>query len=273
MPTRIEKLANNSTMYYRGDSCLEISPFTNYYMFTIYRESNDESVDDHLPLNLTNLGTIWLSFINGSTKIRIPNYKEVEDIDMANGEVVFRISEEDASRILALTNNTFYVSSAITDGKTSSDETVLFSGSWSEYSLAMKAALTDTVTNLKDTVRSLEEKIAADTESWTNKLENAQTEIENLKSENDRLSAQIIELENKLAEIDSSYIDATIVSQTSSQSEDTNVMPREKVETGNIEEDASRLQVASLKSAFTTGDASQTRNTVSQRLSTSNSRL
>lgn len=107
MPTRIERLASNSTMYYRGDTCIEISPFTNYYLFTIYKESNDEKVDDGVPLNLTNLGTVWLSFINGDTKIRIPNYKNVENVDMANGEVVFRISEEEASRILALGNNTF----------------------------------------------------------------------------------------------------------------------------------------------------------------------
>lgn len=250
MPTRIEKLANNSTMYYRGDTCMEISPFTNYYMFTIYRESNDERVDDHIPLNLTNLGTVWLSFIGGGNKVRIPNYTDAEDVDMANGEVVFRISEEDAARILALPNNTFYVSTAISDGTSSSDETVLFSGSWSEYSLAMKAALTDTVTNLKETISSLEEKMAADLEAWTKKLDDAQTEIDNLKSENDRLKAEILELENRLAEIDDSYIDATIVSE--SNGTESGIIPKQKEKTGDIEYDMAQLESSTLASTFMT---------------------
>ena len=99
MPTRIEQLASNSTMYYRGDQCMEISPFDNYYMFTIYRESTDKEQDDSIPLNLTNLGSLYLSFINGEEEVRIENYKYAEDVDMANGEVVFRIGKDDAKKI------------------------------------------------------------------------------------------------------------------------------------------------------------------------------
>ena len=248
MPTRIERLASNSTMYYRGDTCIEISPFTNYYLFTIYKESNDEKVDDHVPLNLTNLGTVWLSFINGDTKIRIPNYKNVENVDMANGEVVFRISEEEASRILALGNNTFYISTAITDGKTSSDETVLFSGSWNEYSLTMKSSLTETIQTLNATINSLETKLASDTETYVSQLDAAQIEIENLKAEKEALSAKIIELETKLSEIDSSYIDATIVSTKT----ETNLIPKPAAQanTNDIAFKADKMQVSSLNSAF-----------------------
>lgn len=215
MTTRIERLANNSTMYYRGDTCMEISPFTNYYLFTIYRESNDESIDTHIPLNLTNLGTIWLSFINGKNKIRIPNYTQAENIDMANGEVVFRISEEQANRILALANKTFYISSAISDGKTSSDETVLYSGTWSEYSAAMKHSMTDTIQELKNTITSLNSKMTDDLREWTTKLETADNEIEYLKAENDRLNAKILELENQLSEAGNNYIEANIVNRVS----------------------------------------------------------
>lgn len=248
MPTRIERLASNSTMHYRGDTCIEISPFTNYYLFTIYKESNDEKVDDHVPLNLTNLGTVWLSFINGDTKIRIPNYKNVENVDMANGEVVFRISEEEASRILALGNNTFYISTAITDGKTSSDETVLFSGSWNDYSLAMKSSLTETIQTLNATINSLETKLSSDTETYISQLDAAQIEIENLKAEKEALSAKIIELETKLSEIDSSYIDATIVSTET----ETKLIPKQAAQANmnDISFKADKMQVSSLNSAF-----------------------
>jgi len=248
MPTRIEKLASNQTMYYRGDTCLEISPFTNYYMLTIYRESNDIKTDDHVPLNLTNLGTIWLSFISGETKIRIPNYTDAENVDMANGEVVFRIPEEDANRILALSNHTFYVSSSITDSNTSSDETVLFSGSWNEYSSAMRSSLTETIQSLSETITNLENKIATDTDAWNVKLSDLENENGKLKSEIDRLSAQIIELEAKLAEIDSSYIDANIIS----DNEIYRYVPTKPNDNDkqDLEYKASKLSAISLKSTF-----------------------
>lgn len=250
MPTRIEKLADNSTMYYRGDTCLEISPFTNYYMFTIYRENNDEQIDDHIPLNLTNLGTLWLSFINGGNKIRIPNYTEAENIDMANGEVVFRISEEYASKILALSSKTFYISSAITDGNTKSDETVLFSGSWSEYSTAMKASLTDTVAQLKENIRLLEEQNLENTEEFNKKLNDANNEITKLQSENDRLNAYIAELEAKLDEANINYIDATIIdSSDNSIPQAAKTMNEVKI---NLQANAVKLEKTTLKSTFKT---------------------
>jgi len=270
MSTRIEKLASNSTMYYRGDTCLEISPFTNYYMFTIYKESDDEKVDNHIPLNLTNLGTIYLSFISGETKIRVPNYTDADNVDMANGEVVFRIGESEAGRILALTNKTFYISSAITDGKTSSDETVLYSGSWSEYSAAMRSSLTETIQSLNDTINDLRNQLAIETETWTVKLDDAENEIETLKAENESLSAQIIELENRLAEINTEetsdgYIEATILSETTDTlaSSGTSTTPTEstynKIPTEakedkkqDIDYKASLLKVSKLNSKFKT---------------------
>lgn len=249
MPTKIEKLANNSTMYYRGDTCIEISPFTSYYIFTIYKESNDEQVDDHIPLNLTNLGTVWLSFINGDTKIRVANYTNVDNIDMTNGEVVFRISEDEATRILAIGNNTFYISTAISDGNTSSDETVLFSGYWSDYSLTMKSSLTETIETLNDNIKTLKEKISTDSDAWTLKLNDAQTKIDNLQSDNDTLTAKIIELEAKIAEYDSSYVSATIVT-TSSDSD--NYLPNSasKIDISNIELKAQSMKKISLNSTF-----------------------
>lgn len=266
MPNRIEKLASNSTMYYRGDTCLEISPFTNYYMFTIYRESDDERVDKHIPLNLTNLGTIYLSFISGETKIRIPNYTDAENVDMANGEVVFRIAESEASRILALTNKTFYVSSAITDGKTSSDETVLYSGSWNEYSAAMRSSLTETIQSLNETINDLRNQISIETDSWSVKLADAENKIDLLTAENEKLSAQIIELENKLAEAKSSenYIEANILSETRTNtgtSSGTSTSPTEtnynsipaevkENDTQDMKYKAELLMVSSLKSTF-----------------------
>ena len=196
MPTRIEQLASNSTMYYRGDECMEIAPFDNYYMFTVYKESDDGEPDNSVPLNLTNLGSLFLSFANGDETVRIENYKDAENIDMANGEVVFRIGKDDAKRILQFPSNTFYISSQITDGKTASDETVLYSGEWVEFSKGMKTSLTATISTLKSTVSELQSKLQDTIDEYEIKLEAANTEIESLKGEITSKNATITELQN-----------------------------------------------------------------------------
>lgn len=215
MPTRIEQLASNSTMYYRGDQCMEISPFDNYYMFTIYRESTDKEQDDSIPLNLTNLGSLYLSFINGEEEVRIENYKYAEDVDMANGEVVFRIGKDDAKKILALGSNTFYISSKITDGVTSSDETVLYTGEWVDFATGMQTSLTSTIQTLNNTILELQNKLSSLKEEYDVMLDSLYSEIENLKNEINAKDVTIKELQDTIDTYNSDvvdYITANIIS-------------------------------------------------------------
>lgn len=215
MPTRIEQLASNSTMYYRGDQCMEISPFDNYYMFTIYKESTDKEQDDSIPLNLTNLGSLYLSFINGEEEVRIENYKYAEDVDMANGEVVFRIGKDDAKKILALGSNTFYISSKITDGVTSSDETVLYTGEWVDFATGMQTSLTSTIQTLNNTILELQNKLSSLKEEYDVILDSLYSEIENLKNEINAKDVTIKELQDTIDTYNSDvvdYITANIIS-------------------------------------------------------------
>ena len=215
MPTRIEQLASNSTMYYRGDQCMEISPFDKYYMFTIYRESTDKEQDDSIPLNLTNLGSLYLSFINGEEEVRIENYKYAEDVDMANGEVVFRIGKDDAKKILALGSNTFYISSKITDGVTSSDETVLYTGEWVDFATGMQTSLTSTIQTLNNTILELQNKLSSLKEEYDVILDSLYSEIENLKNEINAKDVTIKELQDTIDTYNSDvvdYITANIIS-------------------------------------------------------------
>ena len=215
MPTRIEQLASNSTMYYRGDQCMEIAPFDNYYMFTIYKESTDKEQDDSIPLNLTNLGSLYLSFINGEEEVRIENYKYAEDVDMANGEVVFRIGKDDAKKILALGSNTFYISSKITDGVTSSDETVLYTGEWVDFATGMQTSLTSTIQTLNNTILELQNKLSSLKEEYDVILDSLYSEIENLKNEINAKDVTIKELQDTIDTYNSDvvdYITANIIS-------------------------------------------------------------
>ena len=264
MPTRIEQLASNSTMYYRGDECMEIAPFDNYYMFTVYKESDDGEPDDSVPLNLTNLGSLFLSFTNGDETVRIENYKEAENIDMANGEVVFRIGKDDAKRILNFSSNTFYISSQITDGNTASDETVLYSGEWVEFSKGMKTALTSTITTLKNTVSELQTKLQDIVDEYELKLDTANKEIESLKNEVLSKDATIAKLQDTIDTYNSDvvdYIEANIIGTQNSegggqQESIANVKMPIKVDkdaadktTASMERDAQSLEVSWLSNA------------------------
>ena len=240
MPTRIEQLASNSTMYYRGDQCMEISPFDNYYMFTIYRESTDKEQDDSIPLNLTNLGSLYLSFINGEEEVRIENYKYAEDVDMANGEVVFRIGKDDAKKILALGSNTFYISSKITDGVTSSDETVLYTGEWVDFATGMQTSLTSTIQTLNNTILELQNKLSSLKEEYDVILDSLYSEIENLKNEIKAKDVTIKELQDTIDTYNSDvvdYITANIISTGNSNtgvSISTTNKENSTINTGNI---------------------------------------
>lgn len=243
MPTRIQQLASNTTMYYRGDICMEISPFTNYYLFTIYRESEDKEVDNHVPLNLTNLGTVYLSFFSGETKIRIPHYKDAENVDMANGEVVFRISESDAEKILNLSDKTFYISTVIEDGKSSSDETVLYSGRWGDYANVMETSLTDTITSLNGTVLNLQTQLNTTVSEYEDKIADMQNKIDSLEAEKAALSAKLTELESMVNSQE--YIEATIVEDLTIPSQNNGNETDKQTELL-----ADKMQVSRLKSVF-----------------------
>lgn len=242
MPTRIEKLASNSTLYYRGDVCMEVSPFTNYYLFTIYRESTDEEIDNQIPLDLTNLGTIYLTFISGDSKIRIPHSVGVEKVDMVNGEVLFRIAEEDANKILSLSNHTFYISSVVEGKNSASDETVFYTGQWIDYATGMQTSLTDTISQLNQEIKNLQVQFANQTDGYEFQIAELNNRIRDLMAENDALKAQMIQTPG-------SYIEANIVN------EDPNIIPTPispKTTTNlSAELTATNLERSTLKSQFT----------------------
>ena len=208
MPTRIEELASNGTMYYRGDECLEIAPFDNYYMFTIYKESSDiNKVDESVPLDLTHIGFIYLLFPDGENEIRIPNYTDATDVDMVNGQVVFKISKDNAKRILATSGGVFYITSQMTDGKTAGDETVLYSGRWVDFASGMANSLTSTISTLKSNIEELKSELERVLTESNAKLEMAYNEIENLKKTIAANESTIKQLQDIISTYNSDVVD------------------------------------------------------------------
>lgn len=123
---RFKNLSVNEEPLPQGQGIIKISPFDDYFLFTLY----DEIEGVNSPIDLSNVGTIFMVFFGKNDEIRIPNFTNVSDIDLSNGQVLFRISKDDSSKILALSNNNFYVSTMMTDGEGKSDESVLYTGTF-----------------------------------------------------------------------------------------------------------------------------------------------
>ena len=231
MATRIEELASNGTLYYRGDECLEIAPFDNYYMFTVYKESPDiNKVDESVPLDLTHIGFIYLLFPDGENEIRIPNYTEATNVDMVNGQVVFRIDKATAKKILATAGNIFYITAQMTDGKTAGDETVLYTGRFVDFATGMTNSLTNTVASLKSTINELKLQIDENTAKYNGEIEIANEKIKSLEATIAANEKTIKELQDTIDAYDSDvvdYIKANIVStdywNKNSQSKDSRI--------------------------------------------------
>lgn len=114
----------------QGDGVIRISPFDDYIIFTIFDETGENGELADTPIDLSNVGTLTLVFVGENDEIRIPNWTQVQEVDLAQGQVLFRIDRESSKKILALDNQNFYVSTRMEDENGISDESVLYTGTF-----------------------------------------------------------------------------------------------------------------------------------------------
>jgi hypothetical protein len=130
----------------QGDGVIRISPFDDYFLFTLYEDTGGEDT----PIDLSNVGVVYLSFIADSDEIRIPYYTNVEDLDLSQGQVLFRISAEDSKKILKLNNDNFYISTrGVSPEGDVSDESVLYTGKFLSLTAAARESLTAQIQDLQ----------------------------------------------------------------------------------------------------------------------------
>jgi hypothetical protein len=100
-------------------------------MFNVFTEKDGSDI----PLDLSNAGTIYLSFHNGTDEVKISNYTLASNdvADISHGQVIFKISKDDARKILSFTNNNFYITSQKQTSNSTSDETVIYLGKFYPY--------------------------------------------------------------------------------------------------------------------------------------------
>ncbi len=196
-------LSVNEEALPQGDGSIRISPFDDFFIFVLYDEIDNEDT----PIDLSNVGDIYLSFIGENDQVVIKNHTQVQDIDLSQGEVLFKITKSDSKKITALDNNNFYVSTKMTDptDESVSDETVLYQGVWLDYSEATRTALTS---QMEDAAALYSVELAAlKEENELLKKENSELitlseqdtlTIQTLQSSNEELTNEITELDKKI---------------------------------------------------------------------------
>jgi hypothetical protein len=182
----------------QGDGVIRISPFDDYFLFTLYEDTDGEDT----PIDLSNVGVVYLSFIGGSDEIRIPYYTNVEDLDLSQGQVLFRISAEDSKKILKLNNDNFYISTrGVSPEGDVSDESVLYTGKFLSLTAAARESLTAQIQDLqlqysRDTA-VLQTQLAAITkerDGLAQLVADQNTTIQALKNSNQEMSNVISEI-------------------------------------------------------------------------------
>jgi len=101
-----------------GDLVINIPPFTSYYKFVIAKKKED----DVELVSFENAEHLVMTFGDGKQKLKF-NHVSNKDINMGEGEVLFKISEANANTIRGMKNSTFYIS--VNNGV---DDTMILSG-------------------------------------------------------------------------------------------------------------------------------------------------
>ena len=194
----------NDTIYAKGDTCLLINPFDTYHLFRIY---NNWNTDSKSLLNLSDSGQkIFLIFKSNKTEIRIPEFDNsgsTYSVDRTNGEVLFKITKENANNILAMSSNTFYLTRVFEyydgDGKLiyTSGEEVIFTGKWADESRWSSSSLTAMIESLKKQLESANSQI----NSLTRTVNEQRLQLESYIEENQVLQERNAALESENEEI------------------------------------------------------------------------
>jgi|TARA_R100000081_G_C4799941_1_gene163482 hypothetical protein len=196
-------LSVNEEALPQGDGTIRISPFDDYFVFTIYDEIDNENT----PIDLSNVGDLFLNFVGNNDEIIIKNHTQIEEVDLSQGEVLFKVNKSDSKKILALDNNNFYVSTKMTDPEdmSMSDETILYQGLWLSFSDASRTTLTSQIEEQKLFYSEELAKLKLENEAQKKQIEelvqNANEDtltIQALQASNEELTNEVEQLEAKL---------------------------------------------------------------------------
>ena len=144
-------LQNNTStgnIYSNGLAKILIPDSVSFLKFTIYQKGPSKT---NIPLNISGIGDISLSFKNNSgDEINIAEYPTTSTT-ATRGEIIFKLTEEQSKNILGLSNRSFNLYS-VNDKK---EKTFLYSGKY--YSIAewMQLSINDKISSLESMINRM----------------------------------------------------------------------------------------------------------------------
>jgi len=166
-------------------------------MFIIYNnaKSNALGVGEPQLVDLTQAGTLYINFFDNVTglKIKLKSYNNIKELNPVNGEVVFKIPSEESNKILGIVDKTYYISTVLETGGGTSEETLLYTGTWYNSKEKADKVASDTITDLQNAYKTL-----IDASTKTDAAYEAK--IKELESNIDYKNQYILALQNALSE-------------------------------------------------------------------------
>ena len=212
IPLNVEQIATTDKVYQQGEGPIGISPFDNFYQFIIYNNAVSTALGIGEPqlLDLTQVGTIYINFFDQSTglKIKLKSYTNIKQLNPANGEVVFKIPSEEANKILGLTDKTYYISTVLETGGGTSEETLLYTGTWYNSKDKASTVASDTIESLQTAYTNLSTASNTTVSVKDKKISTLQAEVDYQKQYISGLQAKISELGGNVTDVQNSLSSA-----------------------------------------------------------------
>tara|TARA_R110001592_G_scaffold120545_3_gene324987 strand:- start:61596 stop:62408 length:813 start_codon:yes stop_codon:yes gene_type:complete len=200
---KFKSLSINEEPLPQGDGTIRISPFDDYYIFTFYEEVDSQNT----PIDLSNVGTIFISFIGETSEIKIPYYTNTQTSNLSQGEVLFRISKDEGKKILNLDNKNFYISTQMisVDGA-ESDESVIYTGKFLSIGDGATKSLTSQIEDItlqytNETAKLLDEniKLKKQLNDLKSKLTQSNLTVQALRNSNEHLGNELSQISKELS--------------------------------------------------------------------------
>ena len=204
---RFKNLSVSEEILPQGDGTIRISPFDDYILFTLFNEVDGSDN----PIDLSNVGKLYINFVGENDIIKIPYYTNVYELDLSQGQVLFRISEEDSKKILALDNKNFFVSSQMMSEEGDvSDETTLYTGKFLSFSDEAQESMTSKYNRLLDTSSAEVAALAKEAADLKLEISKLKSEIEKNVTTIAALRSSNSELTNSLADVSADLTSSTL---------------------------------------------------------------
>ena len=94
---RFVNLSVNENALPQGDATIRISPFDDYFLFTLYDEVDSEDT----PIDLSDVGNIFINFMGTNDEINVKNHTQVAEVDLSQGQVLFKITKSDSKKVIS----------------------------------------------------------------------------------------------------------------------------------------------------------------------------